>query len=64
MLTIKFYILKKSECPVCQSETYGFYSAKMVNISKWRATLYILQVGPCMHVFQVMHMFLGQFSWI
>jgi hypothetical protein len=37
----------------------GFYSAKMVNISKWSPTLYILQVGPCSHVFQVLHMSLG-----
>jgi hypothetical protein len=36
----------------------------MVNISKWRSTLYILQVGPYRHVFQVTHMFLGQFGWI
>jgi hypothetical protein len=56
MLTIKFYILKKLECPVWQIITYGFYSAKMVNISKWMPTVYILEVGPCMHVFQVMHM--------
>jgi hypothetical protein len=56
MLTIKFYILKKSECPVWQIRIYGFYSAKMINISKWMSTLYILEVGPCMHVFQVMHM--------
>jgi hypothetical protein len=59
MLTTKFDILGKSECHVCQIRISGFYSAKMVNISKWRPTLYISQVGPCRHVFQVMHMCLG-----
>jgi hypothetical protein len=49
---IKFNILKKPECPVCQTEISNFYSAKMVNISKYRSTLYISQVGPCRHVFQ------------
>jgi hypothetical protein len=64
MLTIKFDIMKKLECLVCQIGISSFYNAKMVNISKWRPTLYVSQVGPCMHVFQVMHMFLGQFGWI
>jgi hypothetical protein len=36
----------------------------MVNIFKWMSTLYISQVGPCRHVFQVMHMFLRKFGWI
>jgi hypothetical protein len=64
VLTTEFDILRNPECPVYQIRTSGFYSAKMVNISKWRPTLYISQVGPCRHVFQVMHVFLGQFSWI
>jgi hypothetical protein len=64
VLTTKFDILKKPECPVCQTETFSFYSDKKVNISKWRPTLYISQVGPCRHVFQVMHVFLRQFGWI
>jgi hypothetical protein len=51
VLTTKIGILGKPECPFCQTETFGFYSDKMVNISKWRPTLYILQVGPCLHVF-------------
>jgi hypothetical protein len=62
VLTIEFDILGKPECPVCQTGTSSFYSVKMVNISKWRPTLHISQVGPCRHVFQVMHMFLGQFG--
>jgi hypothetical protein len=62
VLTTKFDILKKLECSVSQTGTSGFYSYEMVNISKWRPTLYISQVGPCMLVFQVMHVFLGQFS--
>jgi hypothetical protein len=64
VLRIEFNILGKLGCPVCQMGTSSFYTAKMVNISKWRPTLYISQVGPCRHVFQVMHMFLGQFGWI
>jgi hypothetical protein len=59
-----YNILGKSECPIYQTATSGFYSIKIVNISKWRSTLYILQVGPYRHVFQVTHMFLGQFGWI
>jgi hypothetical protein len=35
----------KLECLVSQTETSGYYSYKMVTISKWRSTLYILQVG-------------------
>jgi hypothetical protein len=62
VLVTKFGILRKPECLVCQTGTSYFYSAKMVNISKWRTTLYISQVRPCRHVFQVMHMFLGQFG--
>jgi hypothetical protein len=41
MLTIKFDILKKPECPVYQTGTSDFYSAKIVNISKWKPILYI-----------------------
>jgi hypothetical protein len=52
VLTTKFNILGKSECPVYQIGTSSFYSAKMVNISKWMSTLYISQVEPCKHVFQ------------
>jgi hypothetical protein len=62
VLTTEFDILEKTECHVCQNGTSGFYSAKMVNIFKWRSTLYISQVGPCSHVFEVMHMFLEQFG--
>jgi hypothetical protein len=62
MLTTKFDILGKPECHVCQNVISSFYSDKMVNISKWRPTLYISHVGPCMLVFQVMHIFLGQFG--
>jgi hypothetical protein len=62
VLTTKFDILEKLQCPVCQTGTSDFYHDKMVNISKWRPTLYILQVIPCSHVFQVMHMFLKQFG--
>jgi hypothetical protein len=51
VLTTNFDILGKPECPVCQTRTSGFYSAKMVNISNWRPTLYISQVGLCRHVF-------------
>jgi hypothetical protein len=58
VLTIKFNILGKLECPVRQTETTGFYNDKMVNISKWRPNLYISQVGPYKHTFEVMHMFL------
>jgi hypothetical protein len=64
VLTTKFDIMGKSECPVCQTGTSGFYSVKMVNISKWSPTLYISQVEPCRHAFQVMHMFLRKFGWI
>jgi hypothetical protein len=62
VLTTKFDILEKSECLICQIRTSGFYSDKMINISKWRPTLYISQVGPCRYVFQVMHMFLRKFG--
>jgi hypothetical protein len=62
VLMTKFYSLGKSECAICQTGTSSFYSDKMVSISKWRPTLYISQVGPCRHVFQAMHMFLGQFD--
>jgi hypothetical protein len=34
VLTTKFNILEKSECHVCQTGTFGFYSDKKVNISK------------------------------
>jgi hypothetical protein len=34
VLMIKFNILGKPECHVCQIRTSDFYSAKMVNISK------------------------------
>jgi hypothetical protein len=64
VLTTNFNILGKPECRICQTKTSRFYSYEMVNISKWRPTLYISQVEPCRHVFQVMHMFLRQFSWI
>jgi hypothetical protein len=59
MLTINFDILGKSDCLVCQTRTSGFCIYEMVNISKWRPILYISQVGLCIHVFQVMHIFLG-----
>jgi hypothetical protein len=59
VLTTKFGIMKKPECPVCQTGTFDFYSDNMVNISKWRSTLYILQVGPCRHVFRLCTCFLG-----
>jgi hypothetical protein len=62
VLTTKFDILGKPECPVSQTRTSGFYSYEMVNISKCRLTLYIRQVGPYRHVFQVIHVFLGQFG--
>jgi hypothetical protein len=62
VLIAKFDILGKSECLVYQIETSGFYSYEMVNISKWMPTSYISQVEPCMHVFQVMQMFLEQFG--
>jgi hypothetical protein len=54
MLTTKFDILGKPECPVSQNKIFGFYSYKMVNISKCGITLYISQVRPYIHVFQVM----------
>jgi hypothetical protein len=59
VLTTKFDILEKLECPVSQTETSNFYSYEIVNISKWMPTLYISQVEPCRHVFQVMYVFLG-----
>jgi hypothetical protein len=62
VLTTNFDAMGKLECPVCQTGTFGFYSAKMINIFKWRQTLYISQVGLCGHVFLVMHMFFGQFG--
>jgi hypothetical protein len=62
VLTTKFDILGKSECLVSQTGTSDFYSYKMVNNFKWMPNLYISQVGPYMHVFQVMHMFLRQFG--
>jgi hypothetical protein len=42
VLTTKFDILEKSECPVCQIGTSGFYSAKIVNISKWRHFIHFI----------------------
>jgi hypothetical protein len=51
VLKIEFDIMEKSECHICQIETFDFYRAKMVNISKWMSILYISQVGPCKHVF-------------
>jgi hypothetical protein len=62
MLMTKFDILEKSKCLVSQTGTSNFCSDKIVNIFKWRSTLYISRVRPCRPVFQVMHMFLGQFS--
>jgi hypothetical protein len=59
VLMTKFDILGKSECPVCQTETSGFYNDKMVNISKWRPTLYISQVVPYTQVFRLCTCFLG-----
>jgi hypothetical protein len=53
MLTTKFDIIEKSEYPVFQTETSGFYSYKMINIFKLRSTLYISQVGPYMHVYRL-----------
>jgi hypothetical protein len=57
VLTFKFDIMKKTECPVSQIGTSDFYNDKMVNIFKWRSNLYISQVELCIHVFQVMHIF-------
>jgi hypothetical protein len=54
----KFDILKKSECLIFQTGSSIFYSYEMINISKWRSALCILQVGPYMHIFQVIHVFL------
>jgi hypothetical protein len=34
VLMTRFDILGKPECPMCQTETSSFYSAKMVNIPK------------------------------
>jgi hypothetical protein len=51
VLTTKFDIVRKLECPVSQTGTSGFYSYKMVNIFIWRSTLYISQVGSYKHVF-------------
>jgi hypothetical protein len=62
VLTDKFDILGKPECPIFHIRTFDFYSDKMVNISKWRPTLYISQVRPSRHVCQVIHMFLEQFG--
>jgi hypothetical protein len=62
VLTDKFDILGKPECPIFHIRTFDFYSDKMVNISKWRPTLYISQVGRSRHVCQVIHMFLEQFG--
>jgi hypothetical protein len=58
VLMVKFDILKKPERTISQIETSDFYSEKIVSISKRRSTLYISQVGPYNHVFQVIHMFL------
>jgi hypothetical protein len=61
----KFDILEKPECLVYQTGTSGFCSYEIVwYIFKQRSTLYISQVGPYMHVFHVMHVFLEQFGWI
>jgi hypothetical protein len=62
VLMTNFDILEKLKCPICQTKTSGFYSCKMINIFKWRSTLYISQVGLSKHIFQVMHVFLEQFS--
>jgi hypothetical protein len=62
VLMTKFDIMRKLERPVYQTGISGFYSDKMVNISKWMPTLYISQVGSCRRVFQVMHMFLRKFG--
>jgi hypothetical protein len=64
VLTAQFDIPGIPDCPIFQIETSSFYSYEMVNISKSMLTLYISQVGPYIHVFQVMHVFLGQFGWI
>jgi hypothetical protein len=40
----KFNILEKMKVLVSQIGMSSFYSYKMVNISKWRSALYILQV--------------------
>jgi hypothetical protein len=55
----EFDILGKPECLVCQTRTSRFYSAKIVNISKWRLILYISQVGLFRHVFSGY----AHFSW-
>jgi hypothetical protein len=41
LLMTKFNILGKSECSVCQTGISGFYSDKIVNISKLMPILYI-----------------------
>jgi hypothetical protein len=41
VLTIKFDILEKLNCHVCQTGTFSFYSDKMTNIPKWMSTLQI-----------------------
>jgi hypothetical protein len=53
VLTTKFDIIEKLECPVSQTEISDFYSYKMVNICKWMSTLYISQVGSYIHVFRL-----------
>jgi hypothetical protein len=40
-------------------QSISFYSDKMTNISKWRSTLYISQVGLCKHVFKLCTCFLN-----
>jgi hypothetical protein len=44
VLMTKFNILEKMKVLVSQIGMSSFYSYKMVNISKWRSALYILQV--------------------
>jgi hypothetical protein len=45
VLTAKIDIIGKPKVPVAQTGRSGFDSYKIDNISKWRPTLYISQVG-------------------
>jgi hypothetical protein len=74
----KFYMTRKTGLSGFVS--FRTRSQKRLNMKIWRSksvwsmkkgrrdinepTLYISQVGPCRHIFQVMHVFLEQFCWI
>jgi hypothetical protein len=60
VLTTKYDILGKLECPICQIRTSSFCSDKMVNIYEWMPSLYIS------HVFRLCMCFsnnLVEFHW-